>query len=306
MSDEQSVEERFESILSNENSEEPSDPVQAGQTETEEELEADGEQLEASEESDAEIEIDEPEETESASDYIEFQDTNGETVTVTPEEYRNGYLRQKDFTQKTQKLAQDRTILEEDVKKIEAYYTQRLSELDMFQEPSPDFDELYDQDPLNAPKIERDWNLKQQKRYQLMESQRQQQEKQFLEKQTKGAHELPNQIPEFADPVVRSQSMVELKNSLLDEGFTPDEINSVVDARHIKLLWYGLQYKKSNKNTAQIVAKKVVNKPRVMRPGSAKQKPSKANRSAKRIDVARNSQSKEAWTDVFKDILNDP
>lgn len=305
MSDEQSVEERFESILSSENSEEPSDPVQAGQTETEE-LEADGEQLEASEESEATIEIDEPEETETASDYIEFQDVNGETVKVTPEEYRNGYLRQKDFTQKTQQLAEEKRTLQEDIQKIEAHWLQKLSEIELFQETPPDFDELYDVDPLNAPKIEREWNLKQQKRQLVLEQQRQQQEQQFLEKQTKAARELPNQIPEFADPVVRSNSMAELKNSLLDEGFTPQEIESVVDARHIKLLWYGLQYKKSNKNTAQIVAKKVVNKPKVMKPGSAKPKPSRASLTAQKLDAARNSQKKEDWTNVFQDILNEP
>lgn len=320
MSEELSIEERFGNVLSAEMpTEDNSDSVEPEQPEPEEAIEAEGEELEAvEEESTEELEVEDDEETPADSEYIEFLDDEGKPVRVTPEEYRNGYLRQADFTRKSQRNAEKNRQLDEAVEKLskerqelEQYFTQKIEELSMFEETPPDFDELYESDPLGAPKIEREWNKRQEKKRELFaehqkmqEQQLQKYQEEMRQKSIREQEKLPTLIPEFQNKETRQKGLQELVSHLQEEGFTDQEIFSVTDARHFKLLWYGYQYQKNMKGASQIARKKSAGKPRVLKPGSARPKPSKESRVAKKIDAARSSQSKEAWTNVFQDVLD--
>ena len=87
-------------------------------------------------------------------------EVDGEEITV--EELKRGNLRQRDYTRKTQELAETRRQMETQAQEIErerAQYAQMLPALQQRIEQSveqePDWDTLYDADPAMAAKAER-------------------------------------------------------------------------------------------------------------------------------------------------------
>ena len=90
-------------------------------------------------------------------------EVDGEEMTV--EELRRGNLRQRDYTRKTQELAEQRRVVDEQqqrVDQMEAQYSQLLpalqDRLEMPMEQEPDWDTLYETDPNMAAGAERKWS----------------------------------------------------------------------------------------------------------------------------------------------------
>ncbi len=104
-------------------------------------------------------------------------------------------------------------------------------------------------------------------------------------------------------PDVARTEQAELRQSLIDDGFSPDDVGLVADARLVRWLRAAHRQFRAEKAAAGVVAKKVAGKPRVQRPGSAAGRPSRASIGAAKRDAARKSQSKDAWTRVFEDFV---
>jgi hypothetical protein len=179
---------------------------------------------------------------------------NGENVEVSLDELQNGYSRQADYTKKSQTLAEERKAFQQDRDAVlleRTQYSQLLGalqqQLQAFDEPAPDFDRMYEEDPIEASRLERQYRLRTEQRAQKMqaiaiEQQRvndanaQEQTEQMRGLITQEAARLPDVIPEWKDEKVAAKERAELKSYLLDSGVAEEELGALVRASHIAVL----------------------------------------------------------------------
>ena len=253
------------------------------------------------EEEQEELQADEIEETEETESLDDEQDeleevdepqlytvkVNGEEVEVTIDELQNSYSRQKDYTRKTQELAQQRKTVEEqqsEVAKNEAIYKELLPKMEAALNEGlgeePDWNALYQADPIGYVR-ERDlWNEKQQKlqavqaeQQRLQEEAQAKQQEQIQNYMQYGDKQLLKIVPEWKDQSIAQKEKLAIReHAINDLGFTAEEINQVYDYR----LLLGLRNSYLQTKTQKAVKKKPTQKAsarnRVGKPGSVTRK----------------------------------
>jgi len=178
-------------------------------------------------------------------------DVDGEEITV--EGLKSGFLRQRDYTRKTQALSEERNAFTGQVAELDrerAQYAEMLPQLaqqiQQSVEAEPDWDTLYDTDPSLAAKAERQWRkqleqkqtqmqavTQEQARMQQLHQQRLQHAKsQFVDQQREA---LPDLIPEWRDTKVAAQEAGEIRNFLLTSGFQEQDIEEMNSAMVVKM-----------------------------------------------------------------------
>ena len=259
--------------------------AQADGTETEEAVQAADESVE---------ETDEGEETEE-----QFQQepqlpttlrvkVNGEEVEVTLDELQKGYSRQSDYSRKTQQLAEERKAFlseAEAIRQERAQYATLLSALQQqlqatqHLDQQPDWDRLYDEDPIQATKLERQWNKVQAERQAKLSAIQAEQQRvgQALDQQTaeqmkallvNEAQRLPEIIPQWKDEKVAAEGKKQLRNWLVDQGLNEVEINSLHKAEHVSILRKAMLYDLGQRKAqASVKPQPVATRP--VKPGSA-------------------------------------
>ena len=282
------TEQSFESFLTP--NEQPENEIEEQATEelvNEEEIIEDDEpfeeELEAAEEEEDEPQEDQVEEEESEQPQLYTIKVDGEETEVTLEELQNGYSRQRDYTRKTQELAQQRKAIEaqqQEVSQKDAIYSQLLPKMEATLkgelENEPDWNALYEADPIAYVREKDIWNEKKQKLQAVQaeaerlqkESQAEQQKKlqQFVEY---GNQQLLEQIPEWQDNEVASKEKMAIRDygiSVL--GYTPQEMDSVYDYRvllGLRNAW--LQHKTVQATKVKPTEKKAA--ARTARPGTS-------------------------------------
>ena len=102
---------------------------------------------------------------------------NGQEIEVGLDELKAGYSRQSDYTKKSQALSEERKSFEQDRNAVlleRQQYAQLLgalqTQLTAFSEPKPDFDRMYDEDPIEATRMERQWTQRQSERVQKLKA----------------------------------------------------------------------------------------------------------------------------------------
>jgi hypothetical protein len=279
------------------------DPQEDKPEEAQEELQADEtvEEEVVEEEEQEELQADEIEETEETESLDDEQDeleevdepqlytvkVNGEEVAVTIDELQNSYSRQKDYTRKTQELAQQRKTVEEqqsEVAKNEAIYKELLPKMEVALNEGlgeePDWNALYQADPIGYVR-ERDlWNEKQQKlqavqaeQQRLQEEAQSKQQEQIQNYMQYGDKQLLKIVPEWKDQSIAQKEKLAIReHAINDLGFTAEEINQVYDYR----LLLGLRNSYLQTKTQKAVKKKPTQKAsarnRVGKPGSVTRK----------------------------------
>lgn len=279
------------------------DPQEDKPEEAQEELQADEtvEEEVVEEEEQEELQADEIEETEETQSLDDEQDeleevdepqlytvkVNGEEVEVTIDELQNSYSRQKDYTRKTQELAQQRKTVEEqqsEVAKNEAIYKELLPKMEAALNEGlgeePDWNALYQADPIGYVR-ERDlWNEKQQKlqavqaeQQRLQEEAQAKQQEQIQNYMQYGDKQLLKIVPEWKDQSIAQKEKLAIReHAINDLGFTAEEINQVYDYR----LLLGLRNSYLQTKTQKAVKKKPTQKAsarnRVGKPGSVTRK----------------------------------
>tara|TARA_R100001440_G_scaffold10455_2_gene19051 strand:- start:4482 stop:5486 length:1005 start_codon:yes stop_codon:yes gene_type:complete len=240
-------------------------------------------QVEDEVEEDEELQEDQVEEEESEQPQLYTIKVDGEDTQVTLEELQNGYSRQRDYTRKTQELAQQRKAIEakeQEVSQKDAIYSQLLPRMEATLkgelENEPDWNALYEADPIAYVREKDVWNEKKQKLQAVQaEAQRVQQESQ-VEQQKKlqqfveyGNQQLLDQIPEWQDNDVASKEKMAIRDygvSVL--GYTPQEMDSVYDYRvllGLRNAW--LQHKTQQATKVKPTEKKAA--ARTARPGTS-------------------------------------
>ena len=186
----QQAEQAFQSMLSGEEPEkqqqlEEQVPEEAEVEAEDTEFEAESEEVEADEE--------ESEEVEEQPDKYYRVKLDGTDYEVTLDEALAGYQRQQDYTKKTQAIAEDKKQLQaeqEAAKQERLQYQQRVEHLvqqQQAQQPvEPDWDQLYEADPLEWMKqkenfrSQKEQNLELQQQYFQMQQQQQQEQQEQM------------------------------------------------------------------------------------------------------------------------------
>lgn len=198
-------------------------------------------------------------------------EVDGEEITV--EELRRGNLRQKDYTRKTQELAEARKQYEAgnfELERERAQYAQLLpalqQRLEQPAEREPDWDTLYDTDPTMAAKAERQWRKQQSERQaqleavqqeqarmaQIQQQRMQQMQAQYVDQQREV---LPDLIPEWRDSKIAAKEATELRDFLLEEGFTEEDVSGLANASLVKLARQAMLYSRGQTRATQAKAK---------------------------------------------------
>lgn len=280
--------------------------------ETEEELSDDGQaeddaEPEADDEAEGEAEETDDEDDEEGDDAEPVGaitiEIDGQTRTLTAEEVRDGVLMRSDYTRKTQQLSEEKKAFESERQQFAEWAQNQARMMQQFQDPEPDWDKLYEEDPIGAPKIERDYRVKQQQRYQVLQEQQAEAQRAMQQRLAQEAARLPELIPEWSDPKAAEAEMAEVRDTLKSVGFTDEEIGGVNDARLVKMLVTAHRAMKSEKARSGVVQKKVAGKPKVVKPGSAAPKKSAKSRINDARSVARKTQSPDAWNKVFENFV---
>ena len=279
------------------------DPQEDKPEEAQEELQADEtvEEEVVEEEEQEELQADEIEETEETESLDDEQDeleevdepqlytvkVNGEEVEVTIDELQNSYSRQKDYTRKTQELAQQRKTVEEqqsEVAKNEAIYKELLPKMEAALNEGlgeePDWNALYQADPIGYVR-ERDlWNEKQQKlqavqaeQQRLQEEAQAKQQEQIQNYMQYGDKQLLKIVPEWKDQSIAQKEKLAIReHAINDLGFTAEEINQVYDYRLLLGLRNSNLYTKTQKAVKKKPTQKASARNRVGKPGSVTRK----------------------------------
>lgn len=195
----------------------------------------------------------------------EQPDEGPELVTVTIdgkeeqlplEEVVKGYQRQADFTRKTQALAEERKRLDSELDEVSSerqQYAQLLSALEetlqQMQPQEPDWERLYQEDPLEYVRMRDVWNDRAQKlqKIQAEQAHLQQQEAQVraktLQQQIETARdELLKAIPEWQDKQKWDADRTALREYGRTMGYSDEELNSAYDHRAIVILNKAMKY----------------------------------------------------------------
>ena len=261
------TEQSFESFLTPD--EQPENELEEQATEelvNEEEIIEDDEpfeeELEAAEED--EPQEDQVEEEESEQPQLYTIKVDGEETEVTLEELQNGYSRQRDYTRKTQELAEQRKAIEaqqQEVSQKDEIYSQLLPKMEATLkgelENEPDWNALYEADPIAYVREKDVWNEKKQKLTAIQEEasrlQKEAQAKQRKELEEfvqYGNQQLLQQIPEWQDNEVASKEKMAIRDYGVNVlGYTPQEMDSVYDYRVLLGLRNAWMYDKTLKAT---------------------------------------------------------
>lgn len=239
----------------------------------EEEYQPDPKPVPEGEDSEEEFEA-EPEETEG--EFVEIE-VDGELLQV-PEKYKDYFLRQDDYTRKTQEVAAERKTLE--VVRGEVETKQRDQQF---------FDSVYEDvlranqkhaeaeqwqqylrqnvDNLSSTEIEKIRIAVQDAQSEAQqianEVQRKQQEHQQAQQQSqqellkKGTEVLKSTIPNWGE-----EAQKQVMEHVLAKGFTPSEVNSLMDPRMVEIAWEAAQYRALKRGSAQAV-KRVQSAPQI-------------------------------------------
>ena len=237
-------------------------------------------------------------------------EVDGEEITI--EELRSGHLRQKDYTRKTQELAENRKAMEAQYQEIErerAEYAQLLpamaERIQQAAEQEPDWDTLYDADPVMAAKAERQWRKEQearvaqlqavqaeQQRMQQIEAQKHEQMQQsYLEQQR---HILPDIIPEWRDKKVAATEATQIRDFLLGEGFSEQDVSGMSNATLVKLARKAMLYDRGETRANEVKAKPKKPRAKILKSGSRASQP-------KRTSAAQEAQNRARKTGRVND-----
>lgn len=245
------------------------------------------EETEEVEDSDSDEENDEEEATQELPEDLTVKvKVDGQEVEVTLAELRNGYSRTADYTRKATALAEQRKAFEAEAEAIRAERAQYAQMLPILQQQiqqqnaaEPDWDNLYDEDPIEAARLERHWRrTKEEQTQRLVAIQAEQQRLAEEEAKQRTQHmqavveaersRLPEVIPEWKDQATMMKEAQELREWATSNGLTEQDINSLTQAAHIALVRKAMLYDKGVRNVEK-AKQPVKQKARVVRPGSS-------------------------------------
>ena len=310
----------FLSLMDSPTEEAKAQPEEGYQAQAEEESEQSeeesGEQEDYTDESAEETEYQE-EETEEPQRFKVKVDN--EEIEVTLEELQQGYSRTKDYTKKTQALAETRKAVEaekskiEEAKQLRDQYAQRLEVIEkvLGQQATDDVNlvELRENDPIGyaikvAERAEQEKQLQavraeKQRIAQQQESERQQSLQSHLQQE---AVKLKEMIPEFRDEAKAEIARKDIRTYAKSVGFSDEELSQVYDSRAVKTLYNAMMYEKLMKGKS-VATKKVQDAPKVLKAGNGGQANAEDNATKKQMQRLKQTGKKSDAAKLFEKFI---
>ena len=244
---------------------------------------------------------------------------DNEEIEVTLEELQQGYSRTKDYTKKTQALAETRKAVEaekariEEAKQLRDTYAQRLQVIEQMLNQPADNDnlaELKESDPIGyaikvAERAEREKQLQavQAEKQRIAQQQQAEQQEQLKNHLASEASKLKEWIPEFRDEVKADIARKEIKAYAKSIGFTDQELANVYDARAVQTLYKAMQYEKLMKGKT-VATKKVTEAPKTLKAGASQpQGTSEQEAIKKQFQKLRQSGKKQDAAKLFEKFI---
>lgn len=245
-----------------------------------------------SEEEEAEEEESEEDEVEEEPDVYAVK-VDGEELEVSLDELVQGYSRHSDYTRKTQELASQRDQMAQmqqqwasEISQAQAERQQYMEAIGQFvqqsmvgleQYASVDWESLREEDPIAFVTKKEEFRdaqerVRQAQAQQGVEAEKQKQEfakiKQMaLQEEHK---KLVAAVPEWNEPEKRGELAKELSSYALSQGFKQEELQELIDHRSLIVLMKAQKYDALQKS--DVKAKKIKNKPKVIRSGKGTNK----------------------------------
>jgi hypothetical protein len=272
----------------------------------EEQSESESEEVESAETQD---------ETEEASEEVESEEEDGEEeapkdekfivkvdgkeIEVPKDELIRGYQREADYTRKTQKLAEERKLVESEFQQVREErltYAQILGQLQQklqeFEPPEPDWNRLEVEDPTEYARQWTSHQRRQQQHYavqaeqeRLNKVQQAELDKLLKEAIAKEVVSLKEKIPEWSSPEKAKAEGMALLDYGQKLGFSEYELSTISDSRQLLALHKAWKYDQMMSKRPEFQAK-IKKAPKMASPGSAgsvSSKSSELNNAKKRL-----------------------
>jgi hypothetical protein len=238
---------------------------------------------------------------------------DGTDYEVTQDELIQGYQRNADYTRKTQELAVEKQQSSEFVERSKKDVEAKLAQLTQLNQAAQaqlqeeyakiDFEKLYDEDPVEAARLEHKMRKKHEQLAQVQQQTQQLQTQEFqkyLEEQQK---QLNVKLPELSHPEKGQQFKKQMRDYLSSVGFNTQEIDSVYDHRYVMLVRDAMSYRNLQKAKPQI-KKKAVNAPKVVKSGVSKSKgQQQAEAKRQQLSKLRKSGSVQDAAKLFRSLV---
>lgn len=197
------------------------------------------------------------------------------------DEVARGYLRQADYTRKTQELADKRKAFEADAQAVvgeRQRYATQLAQLDELLTSAagdePDWDSLRNEDPAVFAATYAAWDH-QQKRIAAVRAERQRAEQQVQADHVERlrthiqaeAEKLVEAIPEWKKPDTAKAEREKIADYARSYGYTDQELGAVTDHRLIRILRDAMLYRQGQNKKPAI--EKKIEQAKVLAPGSS-------------------------------------
>ena len=250
--------------------------------ETEVEEEAEPEMEEAEEETEEESEVEEPEEVEEEQTFT--IKAAGEEKEVTLDELKKSYQLGSDYTKKTQEVAEQRKVIEQEAKaiiearQVRDNYQTKLQAIEQFligQNDNPaELTAMKENDPVGyAVKVAEMTEKKEQlqtvqaERMRIAQEQQMQNNAEMQKFVQQESQKLAESLPEFSDKTKGDHIRNDIRSYGKKIGFTDQELSQVYDSRHVLVLHKAAQYDKLMAGKAG-VKKKVAKAPKTVKSGA--------------------------------------
>ena len=310
----------FLSLMDSPTEEAKAQPEEGYQAQAEEESEQSeeesGEQEDYTDESAEETEYQEEETQEPQRFKVKV---DNEEIEVTLEELQQGYSRTKDYTKKTQALAETRKAVEaekskiEEAKQLRDQYAQRLEVIEkvLGQQATDDVNlaELRENDPIGyaikvAERAEQEKQLQavraeKQRIAQQQDAERQQSLQSHLQQE---AVKLKEMIPEFRDEAKAEIARKDIRSYAKSVGFSDEELSQVYDSRAVKTLYNAMMYEKLMKGKS-VATKKVQDAPKVIKAGNGGQVSAEDAATKKQFQKLKQSGKKSDAAKLFEKFI---
>ena len=255
---------------------------------------------EEAEETSEEVEGEEEEaEEEAPRDEKFIVKVDGKEIEIPKDELIRGYQREADYTRKTQKLAEERKLVESEFQQVRGereQYSQILGQLEQklheLQPQEPDWNRLEVEDPTEYA---RQWTSHQRRQQQVYAVQAEQErlnqmrqvelQKTLQQVMATEVSRLKEKIPEWSSPEkakAEGKALLEYGQNL---GFSEQELNGITDSRALLALHKAWKYDQMMSKRPEFQAK-IKKAPRMVTPGSAgsvSSKSSDINNAKKRL-----------------------
>lgn len=178
---------------------------------------------------------------------------SGQELKVTLDELKKGYSRDADYRRKTEELSFEKKQFQSETEQQRQDYSKRFTELNQIlaftqqqlnsEISNVDLNKLYEEDPVEATKVERQIRLKKEKMMDAANKLQQEQQRQlsgYVQEQQKI---LAEKMPEFNDAQKASATKNNLRNFLNSYGFKDAEIGQIYDHRIVMLVNDALKYR---------------------------------------------------------------